>query len=225
MVLFYLLVNHILKEGISLNPNLKKAYALHTDLASLRESMEKSNDVLLETMKLSEFNAYLKQYLDIVSDIAITLKDETSAKANALSCVVRDGISKTRKLLVANLGRILYAHDNTAFSATAAEELDAVTKSAEEAFNSEVAKATDYFGSSFLKSRLVQGIGISTLFLPKTIEDMLASPKRWQWQTHTIVNGFPKPIYLDLYREALPRIIDQQIRKMEAKSEKKKLSK
>ncbi len=208
-----------------MNQNLKRAYALHSDLASLRENMQKSNNVLLDTMKLSEFNAYLKQYLDIVSDIAIALKDETSAKANALSCVVRDGISKTRKLLVANLDRILYAHDNTEFSAATAEELDAATKSAEEKFNSEVAKATDYFGSSFLKSRLVQGAGISNWFLPKTVEDMLASPKRWQWQTHTIVNGFPKPIYLDLYREALPRIIDQQIRKMEAKTEKKKLSK
>lgn len=208
-----------------MNPNLKRAYALHSELAALRENMEKNNNVLLETMPLSAFNSYLKQYLDIVSDISNALRDERSSKANALSCLVRDGISKTRQLLVANLSRILYAHDNTEFSATTAEELDEATKLAEEKFNSEVAKATDYFGSSFLKSRLVQGAGISSWFLPKTVEDMLNSAKRWQWQTHTIVNGFPKPIYLDLYREALPRIIDQQIRKMEAKAEKKKLSK
>lgn len=194
---------------------LKRAYRLYSDLSDLRRNMEKSNDVLLSTMNLSTFDAFLKKYLDIISEIFVSLKDENSAKANAISNLIQAEISKTRKLLVANLSRIFYAHDNTAFSAATTDELDLVTKSAEEGFDSEVKKAIDYFGESFMKARVVYGTGVFTFFLPKTVEDMLSSQKRYQWQSHTIVNGFPQPLHLDLYREALPIIIEDWIKEKE----------
>lgn len=196
----------------------KKAIAnLLAEMDNLFHDCKNSNDVSINTMSLESYEWFYGKYCETYAKINTIIVSEVNPKVKKAAQKEFDLLTeKMRNLLVSNLNRILYAHNNLHICAKELEEIPDAVDKVEEIFSAEVHKAIDYFGKDFFGARVRNnGYSAHTRDLPETVSDMLDCPKRWQWYTHEIAMGYPNALYLDLYRNALPRIIRQYIEEAE----------
>lgn len=197
--------------------NEKKAIEkLLAEMDNLFYDCKNSNDVNVNTMSLESYECFFSKYCEIYAEI-IRIIDVANPKVKKYARKEFNNLTeKMRELLVANLNRILYAHNNLHICAKELEEIPEAVDKVEEMFSAEVHKAINYFGPDFFKAKLRNnGYSLHTRDLPETVSDMLDCEKRWQWVTHEIIMGYPKALYLELYRNALPRIIKEYIEEAE----------
>lgn len=186
---------------------------LLAEMDNLFHDCKNSNDVSINTMSLESYEWFYGKYCETYAKINTIIVSEVKPKVKKAAQKEFDLLTeKMRDLLIANLNRILYAHNNLHICAKELEEIPDAVDKVEEIFSEEVHKAIQYFGEDFFFARVRNNsYSVHARDLPETVSDMLDCGKRWQWNTHEIAMGYPQPLYLDLYRNALPKIIREYI--------------